>query len=115
MLEIIRRTKEPWTPTHVLQALNEGWASLFVCEDGFAVLKKQKQDWTSELYVHVWALWFRPQKAKEKRGELIAWLDAVTRKEGLRYWEYGSPRRGWIALDECEPVRTVWRRKVNGN
>lgn len=115
MLEIIRKTGERWTPTHVEQQINEGWASLFVCEDGFAVLKRQKQDWTSEPFIQVWALWFKPNTAKARRDELFAWVRKITREAGCRYAEMGSPLKGWGRVDELEFVRTVWRISVDGN
>ena len=110
---IIRKTGEKWTPSHVLQALHESCAGLFVCEDGFAVLQRTKEEWTSEPYVNVWALWMKPGRAKEKRQELVGWLDRETEKAGCRYWKFGSPRQGWGALEdsECEIERIIWRRK----
>jgi hypothetical protein len=111
LLEIIRITKEKWSPSHVKQHLWESKAQLFVCDDGFAVLQRLFEDWTSEPYLNVWAMWFEPGKAKDKRSELIAWLDAEAARIGCVTWKLGSPRKGWAALDECEIERIIWRRK----
>lgn len=110
LLEIIRRTGEKWTPTHVLQALNEGWARLFVCEDGFCILQPRKDDWTSEPYVNLWAMWFKPGTAKAREQELRDWLDGITNKQVRG----SSPRMGWgRALGpDWEIERVIWRRKT---
>lgn len=106
--QVLARTKEKWTPTHVLKALNEGWAHLFVESDGFAIIQQSKDEWTSEPHVLVWVMWFIPGKAKAKRAELIAWLDEISKKR----WKFSSPRMGWEALEsECEIERIIWRRK----
>jgi len=67
LFEIIRRTNETWTPTHVRQALNENRAALFVGGDGFVVLQRLPEGWTSDPVLHVWAAWFPPGKAKAGR------------------------------------------------
>lgn len=110
--QVLRLTKEPWTPKDIKHAIREGFASLFVCEDGFLVLQRLKAAWTSDPYVNVWVTWFKPGRAKEKRAELIAFLDDATRQSKCDWWEFGSPREGWVGLGECEKVRTIWRRKV---
>lgn len=111
LLEIIRLTGEEWTPAHVKQHLWEGWAQLFVCEDGFAVLQRLKSEWTSEPYLNVWAMWFKPGAAKVRRGELVAWIKAEAARKGCARWRFTSPRRGWGALEgeECEIERITWR------
>ena len=111
LLEIIRRTQEKWTPVHVKQAINEGWASLFICDDGFVVLQRLKALWTAEPYINVWAMWFPPGKGKARREELVAWLDQITSESKCGWWEFSSPREGWAGLPDCEKARTTWRRK----
>lgn len=107
--QVIRRTREKWTPTHVLQALYEGRAFLFLSDDGFFVLQPSREDWTSMPLVTVWAMWFRPGTAKEKQKEIRNWLDQVTNKRA----RMSSPRMGWgKALGpDWEIERIVWRRK----
>lgn len=109
LLEIIRRTREQWTPVHVLQALNEGRAHLFASEDGFFVLQPMRDEWTSAPVTHVWAMWFKPGMAKAREQELRDWLDDITGKR-IRG---SSPRMGWgRALGpDWEIERIIWRRK----
>jgi hypothetical protein len=110
--DIIRRTGEKWAPVHVLQALNEQRAHLFIDEDGFFVLQQAREDWTSAPVVHVWAMWFKPGTAREKESGLRDWLDDVT---GRRV-RMSSTRMGWGRMlgDEWEIERIIWRRKDNG-
>ncbi len=116
--QIIRRTKEKWTPTHVLHALNEGRASLFVCDEGFCVLQRLADIWTAEPYLFIWCMWFKPGVAKQRRSALQDWLeDVATRTCGNpRAMEFSSPRMGWKAMEpEWEIKRIIWRRrKANG-
>ncbi len=109
--EIIRITREDWTPTHVRQGINEGWAFLYVEDDGFIVLQRLKEEWTAEPYLHIWAMWFEPNKAKEKRSELASWLKETTERAGCRRWKFGSPRMGWGGVGECEVERVIYRSK----
>ena len=112
--QIIRRTGEKWSPSHIVQALHENRAALFVCDDGFVVLQRLVEDWTSEPYINVWAMWFMPGRARKKRKELVAWLDDTSTKFGCRIWKFGSPRMGWSAMEdnEMEIERVIWRRKT---
>ena len=111
---IIRLTGEEWTPTHVKCAIHHGAAFLHVCEDGFAVLEPSRELWTGRPYMNVWALWFKPGRAKARRAELFAWLDEKAKAAGLFPWKFGSPRMGWGALEdnEMEIERVIWRRKT---
>jgi hypothetical protein len=112
--QVIRRTKERWTPTHVLQAMHEGAATLFVREDGFVVLQRLKAEWTSEPYVNVWAMWFAPGKGRLARPEVEAWLTELAIKScgNPKALKFSSPRIGWKALEpEWEIERIIWRRK----
>jgi hypothetical protein len=107
--EIIRRTGEKWTPVHVLQALNENRAHLFIDEDGFFILQPCREDWTSAPFVNLWAMWFKPGLAKAREQELRDWLDGITNKQVRG----SSPRMGWgRALGpDWEIERVIWRRK----
>lgn len=112
--QIIAITGEEWTPTHVRQALNEGLAALFVREDGFVVLQKLKEDWTGDPYINVWAMWFKPDRARIARAEIDAWLE--TEAERLcgnpKALKFSSPRLGWKALEpEWEIERIIWRKR----
>jgi hypothetical protein len=113
LLEIIEKTGEKWTPTHVLQALHEQRAYLFTCDDGFAVLQEGRDPWTSEPHLFIWAFWFKPDKARQKRPELFAWLDERAAPFGGR-WKFSSPLMGWFACEgkELEVERIFWRRKT---
>ena len=107
--QIIKRTGEKWTPVHVLAALNSNTAHLFVSDDGFVVLQPSREDWTAAPITNVWAMWFKPGKAKELRAELQAWLDETTQKRA----RFSSPRWGWKALEpDWEIERIIWRRKT---
>jgi hypothetical protein len=114
LLQVTRRTRERWTPTHVLQALHEGVAELFVCDDGFAVLQRLKEGWTSEPFINVWAMWFAPGKGRLARPEVEAWLTELATKScgNPKALKFSSPRIGWKALEpEWEIERIIWRRK----
>jgi hypothetical protein len=108
--EIIRKTGEKWTPVHVLQALNEQRAHLFIDEDGFFVLQQVREDWTSAPIVHVWAMWFRPGLARAKEQNVRSWLDQVTNKRA----RMSSPRKGWGRMlgPDWEIERVIYRRKA---
>lgn len=108
--EIIRRTREKWSPAHVSQALYEGRAQLYVSDDGFFVLHPMREEWTLAPITHVWAMWFERGIAKQREQELRNWLDAET---GGRI-RMSSPRMGWgRALgDGWEIERVIWRRKA---
>lgn len=109
---VLSLTHEPWTPRDVKQHIREGWASLYVCDEGFAVLQRRKADWTADPYINVWVLWFQADKARQRRAELIAWLDEMVRQQKCEWWEFGSPRAGWAGLEaDCERVKTIWRRR----
>lgn len=108
--KIIARTGEKWTPVHVLQALNEQRAHLFILEDyGFAVLAPMREDWTSAPVVNVWAMWFKPGTAKERQSGLRDWLDEITKGNA----RMSSTRRGWERLlgPDWEIERIVYRRR----
>ena len=109
LLDIIRRTGEKWTPVHVLQALHENRAHLFLDDDGFFVLQPTREDWTSAPVIHLWAMWFKPGMAKAREQELRDWLDKITNKQVRG----SSPRMGWgRALGpDWEIERVIWRRK----
>lgn len=111
--EIIRKTGEEWSPTHVKCALYNGGAFLHVCEDGFVVVQPDREAWTGRPYMNVWAMWMKPGKGQEKRAELFAWLDEMAKSCGLYPWKFGSPREGWALLEdkEMEIERVIWRRK----
>jgi hypothetical protein len=108
--EIIRKTGEKWTPVHVLQALNEQRAHLFIDKDGFFVLQQSREDWTSAPLVHVWAMWFRPGLARAKEQNVRSWLDQVTNKRA----RMSSPRKGWGRMlgPDWEIERIIYRRKA---
>jgi hypothetical protein len=111
--ETIALTKEPWTANHVKQHIREGHATLFVDDDGFVVLQRLKALWTSDPYVHVWVMWFKPGTAHERLKELVTWLDEITKQCKCDWWEWASPREGWKWLERlglCQKVKTVWRR-----
>jgi hypothetical protein len=107
--QIIRRTGEKWTPTHVLEALNLGRAHLFIDADGFCVLQQAREDWTAMPVVHVWAMWFKPGKARAKESGIRDWLDDVTGRKV----RMSSTRTGWGRMlgPEWEIERIIWRRK----
>lgn len=112
--EILELTKEPWTVHHVKQYLRQGWATLFVDEDGFVVLQRLKAPWTSDPYVNVWVMWFKPDTAQARMHELVSWLDDITKQCKCDWWEWASPREGWKWLERlgiCQKVKTVWRRQ----
>lgn len=110
--KIIRKTGEKWSAAHVSQALYEGRASLFVRDDGFVVLQQLREDWTCAPYINVWAMWFKPGKAKAIHAELMTWLDEVTAKHGCSTWKFGSPRKGWGGYEGWEIDKVIWRRKT---
>ena len=107
--DLIRRTGEKWTPTHVLEALNYGRAHLFIDDDGFVVLQQVREDWTGSPLVHVWAMWFKPGTARAKESGLREWLDDITQKRV----RMTSTRMGWGRMlgPEWEIERITWRRK----
>lgn len=111
--EVIAKTGEKWTPTHVEQGINEGWAHLFVNDEMFMVFQVLKEDWTSARYLHVWVMWAKPLSARRCRDEAFAWLDEMAEKAGVgkRNWKFGSPLKGWERVDEFEIERVHYRRK----
>lgn len=114
--QIKRRCGEGnWKDEDVYRLVNEGKAGLFVCDDGFVVLEGLAEPLSNRRYLNVWLAWFKPQLAKRKRKELIAWLDEKAREIGAEWWEFRSPRRGWALIEpECEMQSIVWRRKCVG-
>ena len=107
--EVIRRTGEKWTPTHVLEALNYGRAHLFIDDDGFVVLQQAREDWTGTPLVHVWAMWFKPGTARAKESGLREWLDDITQKRV----RMSSTREGWGRMlgPDWEVERIIYRRR----
>jgi hypothetical protein len=108
--EIIRKTGEKWTPVHVLQALNQSRAHLFICDDGFFVLQPIAEDWTATPLIHVWAMWFKPGLARAREQELRGWLDEITGKRV----RMSSPLKGWGRMlgPDWEVERVIYRRKA---
>lgn len=109
--KIKKKCSEPWVPLDVYRYVRSGQAGLYVCDDGFVVLRKLAEEFSREPYLHVWAMWFRPGKGKEKRSDLIAWLDRMREELSCAWIEYGSPRMGWIVMEpEFKRAGTIWRR-----
>lgn len=98
-----------WTPEYVRLRILEGNAGLFVCDGGFLVLEVEGGYWKTP-YLNVWLAWFRPLWAKEHRQELVAWLDEKTREMNLHWWQFTSPRAGWMGANECKLISQTWRR-----
>lgn len=109
-IEVVRRlTQEPWNADDVHRQLIAGQAHLFLHPHGFLITQASREDFSCRPYVNVWIAWFEPNKAKEHRAELIAFLDEISG----RNWKFNSPREGWTALEglEMEVERIVYRRK----
>ena len=112
--EVLRRTKEPWNPEDVRRQLVTGQASLWVCDDGFVVLQKLREEFSCKPYLYVWVMWFKPGKGRAVRAEVEAWLSEVALQHvgDARAVKFSSPRIGWKALEpDWEIERIIWRRK----
>jgi hypothetical protein len=109
--KVLRRCPNAtWTPEFVRQALETGQAGLFVCEGGFLILEVDYE--AGHRFLNVWIAWFKPNYAKEHRQELIAWLDEARKELACEWWQFSSPREGWIGIEpDCERAMTIWRRK----
>lgn len=102
-----------WTVEQVKQALESGFAGLFMCPDGFVVLHADAERMSQKPFLNVWLACFKPNKAKERRAEFVAWLDhEAFRLNGNYDWRFESPREGWEGIEpDCEKHLIIWRRK----
>ena len=107
-----RCNTQTFTPRDIYRHLNQGRAFLFVREEGFVVLEKCQEPLSTEPYLNVWLMWFRPGEAEKLETELIAWLDQMRDTHRCLWWEFSSPREAWgRALDKVAKRHvTTWRR-----
>jgi hypothetical protein len=110
---ILRRCgPDNWTPEDVKRHIQTGLAGLFICDAGFFVLERNEEAITKKPYLNVWLAWFKPGYGRKHRTELIAWLDAMTKHTYCEWWQFSSPREGWIGIEpDCKKHVTTWRRK----
>jgi hypothetical protein len=112
--EIQRRVGETnWTPAQVKEALQSGFAGLFICPDGFVVTHVDTEPCSGKPFLNVWLACFKPGKAKARRTEFVAFLDfECFRTLGHYDWRFSSPREGWEGIEpDCEVHLITWRRK----
>lgn len=112
--QIQRRCGETnWQVGDIFARLDDGRCHLFACDAGFMVLELDHEAVSNRKFLNVWLAWFRPNYAKQHRAELIAWLDRMRDESSSEWWQFSSPREGWIGIEpDCEKHLTIWRRKA---
>lgn len=99
-------------PEVILEKLRSNDAGLFVCDDGFVLLEIDADKMTREQFLNVWLAHFKPGVAKKRRRAFIAWLDEKTVETNCKWWQFTSPRKGWVGIQpDCEVALITWRRK----
>ena len=109
MKKVLRRCPATWTPEIIRHYIETGQAGLFVCEGGFLILEQCAD--VGIPFLNVWIAWFKPNFAKAHRKELIAWLDQMRDQLKCEWWQFSSPREGWVGIEpDCKKAMTIWRR-----
>lgn len=113
LLKILEKCgSQTFTPRDIKRHLYKGRATLFVRDEGFCVLEKCEEPLSTEPYLNVWLMWFKPGEAEKLETELIAWLDGMRDHHRCMWWEFSSPREAWgRAMDKvAKRHATTWRR-----
>ncbi len=108
-LEVVRnRCFERWIPEDVYTALKQGGSQLFVAEDGFIVVTPQKDQFSGEQILFIWAAYGTNALVYEEGEKLITQL---AKQIGAKRIQMESPRRGWERRG-FDPVKIVYERIV---
>lgn len=105
---------EPWTARDIRRHLLRGQAALFVHPQGFAVLERCQEAISGEPYMNVWLMWFEAGSAMPAlRDPIVAWLDEMRQQMKCEWWQFSSPRDGWMQWceDVCERAYVTWKRR----
>lgn len=102
---------EPWTPDDMLGFLVDESAALYVRGDGFVILEQCVERVSKRKYLNVWVMWFQAGEGRKIRDVVVAWLDAMRAAHRCEWWQFSSPREGWVGIEPiCKRYMTIWRR-----
>lgn len=92
----IAKTGEQWWPEDVYANVSNGKAAMYVCDEpeGVMVCYPDREHWTGEIVLHVWALWSVGGMA-QLADEAYALLGDLAKKCGATRLRMDSPRQGW--------------------
>jgi hypothetical protein len=93
---VIAKTDEPWWAEDVYAAVTSGRALMHVSDKpaGVMVCYPDKEVWTAEPVLHVWALWC-VDGMETLQDEAYAILNDVAKRVGTKKIVMESPRGGW--------------------
>ena len=109
-LEEIQQYQEPdWIPEDIYHWVQSGQATLYVTDDGFAIVQRGQNVVTSQIYLLLLICysWDGTQNIKD----YTAAFDELARSVNASYLEVGSKRRGFERLG-FEIDHIVYRRSV---
>lgn len=109
---ILARGTETWNPTDIRRHLRQGKASLFLVADkGWLICERCTDPISSEPYLNVFLMYFKPGEGVKLYREMLGELDKM-KKDGRMEWIQFSGREDWRGMIEGDFQfhATTWRR-----
>lgn len=84
---------DDWIAEDVYHAIKSGDAVLYVCGDGFMVLRRIEEEFSRKVRLHVWLAHHPQGLDMYETGEAL--IRDCAMRMGAERITFGSPRKGW--------------------